>query len=304
METLIQMYKINSKSGHEQQLQAFIRTQLDKIGIKYFIDEYNQTYNLSHKDKPLLSAHADQVGAETLKHVEIKQGILSGNCNLGADDKNGCWLILELLKKYPDLNFVFSNQEEIGGNIQYLLEQEQASLESIPYALVFDRKGKGDIVGTKNDYCVSEFEDDISTIGKEYGFKPAYGVWSDADKISDYLSCVNLSCGYYNAHTDNEYTVISELLNSLEYAKAIIENITDYYPAPDKDYGYDYGYDWLDRDTIGWETSSIYEWEEEDTAEEVIICPVCQCDMYLSELEEEGYHCLQCQENLYPYFIE
>ena len=33
----------------------------------------------------------------------------------------------------------------------------------------------------------------------------------------------NISCGYYNAHTSEEYTIFSELQHSLRFVKAIIE---------------------------------------------------------------------------------
>ena len=44
------------------------------------------------------------------------------------------------------------------------------------------------------------------------------------------ISCLNLSCGYYNAHTDSEYTVLSELENCLNFVMEICETVTDVYP--------------------------------------------------------------------------
>ena len=43
------------------------------------------------------------------------------------------------------------------------------------------------------------------------------------------VSCVNISCGYYNPHTDNEFTVKKDLLNALDFTKHIITSCTSVY---------------------------------------------------------------------------
>ncbi len=44
------------------------------------------------------------------------------------------------------------------------------------------------------------------------------------------LSCVNVSCGYYEPHTDHEFTVKDDLLNCLRFVQHIVENCTSIYP--------------------------------------------------------------------------
>ena len=44
------------------------------------------------------------------------------------------------------------------------------------------------------------------------------------------VSCVNLSCGYYEPHTDHEFTIKKDLINCLSLVEHIIENCTDTYP--------------------------------------------------------------------------
>ncbi len=224
-ELLKTMYWIHSPSGSEEGLQGFIRQELYKKGIEFYIDEYNQTYNFSNTGKPLLVAHADQINHEPLTKLVEKDRYIYGDSNLGADDKNGIWIILNLLDEYPTANFCFSNKEEVGGDIDSVLYYNQDLIKEIPYCLVFDRKGKSDIVGSWNRYCSVEFEDEISDVGAEFGFKPTYGLFSDCDEISKYLNCVNISCGYHKAHTKKEYTVKKELINSLEFGKSILKNI-------------------------------------------------------------------------------
>ena len=44
------------------------------------------------------------------------------------------------------------------------------------------------------------------------------------------VSCINLSCGYYEPHTDHEFTIKKDLMNCLSLVEHIIENCTDTYP--------------------------------------------------------------------------
>lgn len=107
-----------------------------------------------------------------------------------------------------------------------------------------------------------EFEDFIT---KEF-YKTAYGSYSDICEIAPALGCaaVNLSCGYYAAHTKNEYVILSEMERSIKEACKILERTTEadkfeYVEAPSRygslysfnnyadsysyeDVKYDYGY--------------------------------------------------------------
>ena len=44
------------------------------------------------------------------------------------------------------------------------------------------------------------------------------------------VSCINLSCGYYEPHTDHEFTIKKDLMNCLSLVEHIIENCTEPYP--------------------------------------------------------------------------
>ena len=46
-------------------------------------------------------------------------------------------------------------------------------------------------------------------------------------------SCINLGCGYYNAHSDEEITVKKDLLKCLRFVEHIIEDCTEIYPYTD-----------------------------------------------------------------------
>ena len=280
LEQLTTLYKIFSPSKREQAMEAYIKTTLDALNIKYKQDVTGNIYNFV-PNAPLLSAHMDQVqrGACTLVENILLQtkegnepalvgynhkGDLSG---LGADDKNGIFVILqtlEALQTYTDqFGFIFSVQEEIGGGTQALFERNSHILETIPYALVLDRKGAGDIIGAANSYCCKDMEKALTAISDKYhhGYSPCSGVFSDADDLSSYTPCVNLSVGYYRAHSNEEYTIIRDLDNALKFVHNILKDLparttkrfelAEKYQYPwgidDNGYGYEFsGFDYDD----------------------------------------------------------
>lgn len=227
MDELKRLYKIFSPSGREGNLSAHVQGRLSALGIPYTVDKHHQIYRIT-PGRPLICAHMDQVQRAGCNTVLDHDGALYGmtdhqQVGLGADDKNGVWLILQLLKEFPDLSFILTTQEESGGKLSNLLPD--LDLGSIPYGLIFDRNGSGDIIGTGNDYCAEDLEGDIAAIGKRYGYKPAEGIFSDCDALSEFVPCVNLSCGYYRAHTDGEYTIFADLQKALALARDLIENL-------------------------------------------------------------------------------
>jgi len=281
---LKQLYWINSPSGSEQGMSGFIRSCLDDMGIDFETDEYFQIFSLSKPDRPIICCHIDQIGDEPICQLIEKDGIITGDKNIGADDKNGIWICLNLLCQFPDLNFIFSTCEEIRGNIHHIVND--IDISDFPYCLVFDRKGSGDIIGAGNDYCNFDFEKAISEIGLLFGFSPAQGIFSDCNELSHHINCVNLSCGYYNAHTDTEYTVIAELENSLEFAKEIL---TD---------------EKLNSQKFETECNDYFGYDEEppEYIDHCPVCPYCKQDLVdFVEGKSEGFLCQNCQ---YEYILD
>ncbi len=295
MELLKTLYWIHSPSGFENGIQGFIRQYLYTNGIKFFVDDYNQTFNFDNKDRPLIIAHADQVSFEPLTKLKENGVIIKGDSNIGADDKNGIWILLNLLKEDPFLNFCFSNKEEVNGDIDSVLYYEKESIDTIPYCLVFDRTGSSDIIGSWNGYCTDEFEDKISGVGKDFGFKPGIGTFSDCDEISDYLNCVNLSCGYYKAHTKDEYTIKSHLLNSLQFGKEIIKKVHGPFKhvVTQKTWYNNWSYEDLKNDSYSacpkcnykMEILEVYDFESGTDIAYGEVCPECFYELYYSSYD-------------------
>lgn len=233
---LMEIFHIPSRSGEEDFMQEFVCRKLKEYGKEYEVDEMGNVYNISYQDKPLLNAHLDTVqdidDSRLQKFAKIRGNILSGYGVIGADDKCGVFIVLELLKEF-DTNFLFSVQEEVGCKGAHHFE-EHNTFDFIPYGLTFDRKGDSDIICYYNDYGTKDFEDKLHEIGIGFGYSPNSGILSDADALNEQISTCNLSVGYYNHHTKGEFVVLSELGNAIAYAKKLVSTIDENYSAPEK----------------------------------------------------------------------
>ena len=233
---LKEMYGIYSPSGKEKPMRAYVQSIMDSNGIKY--REYaGSLYNLI-PGTPMLSAHMDQVHALPCLEAHVQGDRIEGDGNLGADDKNGLWIALKLLSmpKFKNkVSFIFTVDEEVGAwGAKDMLNKFKKDIGQCLYGIVLDRKGGRDIIGTKNNYCTADFEKAVRKVGLSFGYHAVSGVFSDADVWSDTLSCVNVSVGYENAHTESEYTSIPALYNAFHFVNAVLSSVTDNFKPPKK----------------------------------------------------------------------
>jgi hypothetical protein len=195
----------------------------------------------------LLIAHLDTVHKELPKNFEYNATLqsLSSPQGLGADDRCGVYMILETIKRY-NCSVLFCEDEEIGGiGAEKFVRTKFAKNLKFNYMIEFDRKGYKDAVFYDCDN--PEFEKFITS---GY-YETAHGSFSDISIIAPALGCaaVNLSCGYYNAHTISEFVIMPEMNQSIREACKILEKTTDKdkFEYVEKQYGrlYDdwYGYE-------------------------------------------------------------
>lgn len=168
----------------------------------------------------LLVAHLDTVH-EKLPNMIVydqTQDIISSPNGIGGDDRAGVYMIFEILKLF-NCSVLFCEDEEIGGiGAGKFAKSELASELHFNYIMEFDRANANDAVfySCAND----EFEKFITM---DF-YKTNYGTYSDICDVAPALGCaaVNLSCGYYKAHTKDEYVVLSEMENSIRAACDIL----------------------------------------------------------------------------------
>lgn len=244
---LKEMYLIRSYSGFEEPLRRYIMAFLDKLHIPY-VNFNGNILGFNHPGMPLFGAHMDMVNTEgyKLKGTEIaldenhvftvdkdtnirlyRDKDKKHQTSLGADDKNGVWIILMLLSEGYAINFAFFHSEEVGhvGSSQVASDEECGKfIESCQYGIVIDRRNHWDIIGYDNKYCMG-LDDRLSSFAKDFDlkFSPAKGSISDADSLSPLLECVNLSCGYYEPHSSREYTNLNELWDTYLLCEQMLE---------------------------------------------------------------------------------
>lgn len=130
---------------------------------------------------------------------------------LGADDGAGIWLLLNMIEAKVPGTYVFHHSEERGGvGSRAMADNEPDFLKQFQRAIAFDRKGSGDIITSQRGgrCCSDAFADELAgrlnALG--HGFAKNSGSFTDtANYIQHIPECTNLSCGYHNEHTDDEW---------------------------------------------------------------------------------------------------
>lgn len=216
--TLINIYKKT-----EAELKEYVAEELKKQYKEVIVDD---GFVFAKGSFPvLLVAHLDTVHKETPKTFvySVDGDVISSPQGIGGDDRNGVFSVLEVSKRY-NCSVLFCEEEESGGiGAKKFVSTELADGLKFNYIIEFDRKGSNDAVFYDCDN--PDFTDFIT---KDF-FKEDWGSFSDISTLAPYLGCaaVNLSCGYYKAHTTDEYVVVSEMINSINAACDILARTTD-----------------------------------------------------------------------------
>ena len=242
---LKKLYSIYSPSGNEQRMIGFLCSYISRLpgnislaqdccGNLYVTKGESDTY-------PCLASHIDQVSFchysgdfEAVETEDIIFGYSSSMKrfeNLGADDKNGIFVCLECLKKFDTLKAVFFREEETGcrgSGAAYM-----PFFDNVRFVIQPDRKGNSDLVTAIGPagLCSEPFIEAVEP-GK-WGYRETKGLATDVLALKENgldVSCANVSCGYYNAHTDEEITVKKDLRKCLRFVGHIIEDCTSVYP--------------------------------------------------------------------------
>jgi hypothetical protein len=153
---------------------------------------------------------------------------------IGGDDRCGVYALVKLHRsatKKPWL--LFTCEEETGGVgaskfCEHHLEGKlPKGIDGMKLLVEIDRKGKKDAV--YYDCANKDFEKYIAS----KGFKTEWGSFSDISYVAPELgvAAVNLSSGYYNAHTTHEYINRSQLDAVVKkVAEIIVEASTAEFP--------------------------------------------------------------------------
>lgn len=243
MELLKKLYAIHSPSGNEGKMRRYVKAYIkknipdavvmqDHAGNLYVSRGISETY-------PCVVAHMDQVQkthSKDFRAVETEDIIFGYSPSkrrqegLGADDKNGIWIALRCLRKNAVMKIALFTEEEVGCRGSSAADLDFFS--DCRFVIEADRRGYDDMITqiSYQEICSKDFVTDIRP--ERYGYHIECGLMTDVEALKERglgISCINLSCGYYQPHSDEEFTVKKDIVNCLNFVQYIIENCTKVY---------------------------------------------------------------------------
>lgn len=214
----------------------------DDTPFEVFDDKYGNTYIVKGKADlyPCVVAHLDQVhDVKEVYQIHQDEDIIfavaktkSGDykqVGTGSDDLAGVWLCLELLLSQPILKVVFFLDEEVG-----CLGSEKSDTEffkDCTFILQGDRRSDtNDFITKSNGVNISseEFQKAVTPILEKFNYSLNKGIATDVGQlVINGVGCctANISCGYFDEHTDEEYSLASLSLTCLYLMESIIKEM-------------------------------------------------------------------------------
>jgi len=245
----------------------------------------------------LLTAHMDTVHSLPVidfYEYEDEKGnhIISSPQGIGGDDRCGIYMILEIIKEHK-CSVLFCEDEESGGigSSKFCKTDLIHELADLRYLIELDRANGKDAV-----FYDCDNEEFIQFIEENTGYKEAWGSFSDISTLAPKcgVAAVNLSCGYYNAHTTKEEVNVEEMLNTIEVVKKLLTVECEQFEYIEAKHNYNYGYGYGYGYNYGYKYSGgysrYYDWDDDDDYEETVVLCVTFYDGYTYEEKYKRYY--------------
>jgi hypothetical protein len=248
---LKEVLSVPTVTGDEKRMIQYLQNWLTENSIEHFTDFKGNVYATKGKIEegeyfPCVVSHTDTV--HQIDTINIREEILSNYyrepklslkayndegepTGIGGDDKCGVFACLKLLKELPVLKAAFFVSEENGCHGSRAADEK--FFENVGYAIQFD---------APESYMVSEYLMGIPMFSRDdeffktcdnvltenlnmvsYKYHPYTDIYALRTKFD--FSCINISIGYYNYHTRNEYVVIEDTINGLKMGKEMINRL-------------------------------------------------------------------------------
>jgi tripeptide aminopeptidase len=233
---LKEVLSIQTESYNQFRMFAYLIRQVKEIGARFFVNDGNIYIIKGDSDLyPCIVAHMDSVHeiGEDLTVIQVKDNLTGFNAvtmqqsGIGGDDKVGVFIALECLKKFDEIKIVFFRDEETGceGSYNALID----FFDDCSFVLQCDRRGNEDFIinASGTDLSSKSFQDAVIEILPFYDYKFNNGMMTDVMALKQSglnISAANISCGYYNPHSSDEFVNIPDVKNCLALVFDIIEN--------------------------------------------------------------------------------
>lgn len=207
----------------QKELKGRMKKTLKKFGYTPIVGD---GYIFGKGDIPiLLTAHLDTVHTEVCRDFIVStvngKEMLSSPQGIGGDDRCGVYAIIEILKKGLRPYILFCEDEETGGkgSKKFIRTSYLSELSEMKFFIELDRANANDAVFY--DCGNEEFQEFIL---EKTGYEKSYGSFSDISVLSPDtdIASVNLSCGYYKAHTKDEMVCLDELWQTIEVVEKLL----------------------------------------------------------------------------------
>lgn len=245
LKKLLDIYGI---SGQETLVRQYVRKEIkDKVDFIQ-TDDYGNLLATKVFGKAegnpviMLNAHMDTVSKTNENKIVVEQnGVFRAYYHgkttiLGADDRAGIAIIINILDNVPSsfegtLKLSFTREEEIG--CIGASHVDSKFYEDVDLSITFDRRGNKDIVvGTWGaPFCSNNVGYTLENIAKnnKFDYSCVSGGISDAYEFSNKgTNSVNISVGYENEHTSNEFLVYKDFHVAYEFGLAILKDVGMY----------------------------------------------------------------------------
>ena len=226
---------VQTASYKTEKMNKFILKEVAKIPGCYAKKHKGNIYVTRGKADlyPCIVAHTDTVHDihKEFHVLEVKGKLIAINeqmerVGVGGDDKVGIFVALEMLRNTDICKAAFFRDEEVG--CRGSREADMKFFDNVTLALQCDRQGYDDFVNEIYSTTLYDesFGNAISAILSDYGKFESDGGLTDVYQLAENglgVACANMSCGYYDPHTDNEYIIIDEVELTLSMVKEIVD---------------------------------------------------------------------------------
>lgn len=252
----------------------------------------------------MLVAHLDTVHKLLPKNIwfSVDGTRIKSDEGIGGDDRCGVYAILHILSKLDKKmipSVLFTTDEEIGGiGVSVFCKKFAKKKLGVNAFIEIDRANAIDVVNYSDDNVdlVEKFE--------AMGYKFNYGSYTDiVDLMETFnISGVNLSSGYYHAHTTNEYVDLKDLMWTIDNVITFINNPNNY-KEPYHYIEYKYNSKWDSLSNGAWNYKDYYGYGSygnqkygRDYYDDYEYCIICGKKHNMGDMlyTEDGYICEEC----------
>jgi hypothetical protein len=289
-ETILRLKQTELKKALETELTYLGYTPIKQKGFLY----------ASGSTPVLLVAHLDTVHKTPVKTIcySADGNIIMSPEGIGGDDRAGVYMILQLIRSQK-CHVLFCEDEETGGHGARAFAASKIT-PAVNYIIEMDRHGNNDAVFYGCDNPA------FTKFITGFGFKKAMGSFSDISVIAPRLgiAAVNISSGYYNAHTRYECINMAHIHYNIERIRRMVQTPTSKYEYIERKFYFDSDYEQMSF------SSSGKLWRMEDFGKGISKYMMPIPDTAVVEMigqalyGKEAMFFMDADNNIYEYFID